>query len=226
MQREKSVEITKRLSEIQESVLYRLKYSLGKDWGQASEYDIFMAVAYSVRDRVIDKMIETEKRFKEKDPKRVYYLSIEYLIGRLLGNNLYNLGLYDVFQQSLLEMGVVVDDVREIEDDAALGNGGLGRLAACILDSMATLGMPGFGYGINYQFGLFRQEIKNGYQKEKPDHWLSEESPWLIDRPEEACIVPLYGKITDNAGGSKNYRPRWKYWKVLIGVTSDMPAVG
>jgi starch phosphorylase len=226
MQTEKAVKLTENLSKIQESVLYRLKYSLGKELGQASEYDIFRSVAYSVRDQIIDRMIKTEQRFKEKDPKRIYYLSIEFLIGRLLGNNLYNLGLYDVFQQSLLEMGIVLSDVRELEDDAALGNGGLGRLAACMLDSMATMGIPGFGYGINYKFGLFRQEIQNGYQKEKPDQWPGEESPWLIERPDEACIVPLYGRVVPRTGESKRYRPRWRDWKALIGVPHDMPVVG
>jgi starch phosphorylase len=211
---------------IRESILYRLKYSLGKSWEQATEHDIFRAVAFSVRDRIIDKMIETECRFEKDDPKRIYYLSIEFLIGRLLGNNLYNLGLFDTFHQALLEMGVSIDDVREMEEDAALGNGGLGRLAACFLDSMATLDLPGFGYGINYQFGLFKQEIENGYQRERPDHWPSDESPWLIERSEDACAVPLYGEIIKKGAKPNKYSPRWKEWKLLIGVPHDMPIVG
>jgi len=226
MQDKKTIKMPNEMKAIQKSILYRLKYSMGKDWESATEHDIFRAVALSVRDRVIDRMIETQRRFDALDPKRAYYLSIEFLIGRLLGSNLSNLGLYDRFREALLDLGVVVEDVRELEDDAALGNGGLGRLAACILDSMATLGMPGYGYGINYQFGLFRQEIRNGYQREKPDHWSGEESPWLIERPEEACVVPLYGKVDSRSGEESKFSPRWKEWKVLIGVPHDLPVVG
>jgi starch phosphorylase len=211
---------------VRDSILYRLKYSLGKDWEQASEHELFMAVAYAVRDRTIDRMIETDRRYVERNPKRLYYLSIEYLIGRLLGNNLYNLGLFDLFQRTLIDFGVVVDELRELEDDAALGNGGLGRLAACFLDSLATLGMPGFGYGINYEFGLFKQEIRNGYQVEKPDPWSPQASPWLIERPEEACVVPLYGRVESGRHDMDHPGPRWKDWKVLIGVPYDMPVVG
>ncbi len=221
-----ALKIKDELTSIRDSVLYRLKYSIGKNRDQASERDIFMAVSYSVRDRIIDRLTETEELFNARDPKRVYYLSIEYLIGRLLGNNLINMGLYDVYEQALLEMGIAVDDVREMEDDPALGNGGLGRLAACFLDSMATLGIPGYGYGINYEFGLFKQEIKNGYQREIAEHWPSEESPWLIERPEETCVVPLYGRVVHYDDDDRGYTSRWKDWKVLVGVPHDMPVVG
>src|SRR5207247_6312725 len=117
------------------------------------------------------------------------------LVGRSLGNNLYNLGLFEVCRDALSEMGVDVEEVREREVDAALGNGGLGRLAACYLDSLATLGMPGFGYGINYEYGLFRQEIDNGEQVEKADNWRTFATPWTIERPQESVLVPLYGRI-------------------------------
>ncbi len=217
------------VARIRDAILYRLRYSLGKKWEQASEHDIFMAVAYTVRDRIIDRMIDAEAEQeidKREDPKQVYYISIEFLIGRLLGNNLFNLGLYDAFRQALLELGIVIEDIRQLEDEPALGNGGLGRLAACILDSMATLGIHGFGYGINYEFGLFEQEIDNGYQKEKPDHWPGNASPWLIERPEDACLVPLYGRIVHYGDQPESYSPRWKDWRVLIGVPHDLPVVG
>lgn len=123
-----------------------------------------------------------ETRYTQRDAKRVYYLSLEFLMGRSLGNNLYNLGLYDSFSTALSKMGADIDELRDREHDAALGNGGLGRLAACFLDSMATLGIPGYGYGINYEFGLFRQEIDNGYQKEKPDNWLDDGTPPSVPR--------------------------------------------
>jgi starch phosphorylase len=220
------VRLTNDEKSVRDSVLYRLKYSLGKNWESATENEIFMAVAYAVRDRVIDRMIETERRYAERNPKRLYYLSIEYLIGRFLGNNLSNLGILDLFRQSLLDFGIVVDEIQELEEDAALGNGGLGRLAACFLDSLATLGMPGFGYGINYEFGLFKQRIRNGYQVERPDTWSNNKSPWMIERPEEACAVPLYGCVDNGNDDLDLPGPRWKDWKVLIGVPYDMPVVG
>ncbi|MCK4791405.1 MAG: glycogen/starch/alpha-glucan phosphorylase, partial [Desulfobacteraceae bacterium] len=171
-------------------------------------------------------MLETDERYKKQDAKRLYYLSLEFLMGRALGNNLYNLGIFDLAKDALTDMGVDIEEVRDSEIDAALGNGGLGRLAACFLDSMATLGMPGYGYGINYEFGLFRQEIDNGCQKEKPDHWHSEETPWLIQRRSEACIVPVYGRIEHYQDKSGNDNPMWMDWKILIGVPHDMPVAG
>ena len=120
---------------------------------------------------------------------------MEFLIGRSLGINLTNLDIFEACRTALMDMGIDLEEVREQETDAALGNGGLGRLAACFLDSLATLDYPGFGYGIHYEYGLFKQEIDNGYQKEKPDHWLSKAGPWQIERADEACIIPLYGRI-------------------------------
>jgi starch phosphorylase len=150
---------------------------------------------------------------------------MEFLMGRSLGNNLYNLGVNDLVQDALMDMGYDLEEVRETEIDAALGNGGLGRLAACFLDSMATLGISGYGYGMNYEYGLFRQEIDNGYQKEKPDHWYSEETPWLIERPEEICTIPVYGCIEHFQDRDGKYNPMWMDWKILIGVPYDMPTV-
>ncbi len=123
-------------------------------------------------------------------------------------------------------MGVALEEVEEAERDAALGNGGLGRLAACFLDSLATLDMPGYGYGINYEYGLFRQEIDDGYQKEKPDNWLAFGSPWEIERPEEACLVPVYGRIEHGVDRPGRYNPMWLDWRLLVGVPHDVPIVG
>jgi len=203
-----------------------VRYSGGKAWDQASRGDLYQAVALAVRDRLIDGMLETDERYKRQDAKRLYYLSLEFLMGRALGNNLYNLGIFDLAKDALADMGVDIEEVRDSEIDAALGNGGLGRLAACFLDSMATLGMPGYGYGINYEFGLFKQEIDNGCQKEKPDHWHSEETPWLIQRRFEACIVPVYGRIEHYQDKSGNDNPMWMDWKILIGIPHDMPVAG
>ncbi len=214
------------ISTFRRLIRYHIKYSRGKELDQISKSDIFHAVALAVREWMIDGMLKTEERFQEKDVKRVYYLSMEYLMGRSLGNNLYNLGIFDLCKEALDGMGIDLEEVMDSEPDAALGNGGLGRLAACFLDSLATQGMPGYGYGINYEFGLFKQEIDNGYQRERPDQWLSEGSPWLIERPDEACIVPIYGSVENDTDLKGNYNPMWMDWKVLIGVPHDMPVVG
>lgn len=213
-------------SEFKDLVYHYLKYSVGKDREDASQHDLFNAVAFATRERLIDIMLDTEKRYQEQDAKRLYYLSMEFLMGRALGNNLHNLEIFDLCKDALIEMGVDIEEVRESEQDAALGNGGLGRLAACFLDSIASLNMPGYGYGINYEFGLFKQEIDNGYQREKPDHWFSERSPWLIERPEEKCTIPIYGRIEHTEDRVGNYNPMWMDWKILIGVPHDMPIAG
>jgi starch phosphorylase len=206
---------------LEESICHHVRYSLAKAWQNLSKRDLFVAVALAVRDRMVDRMFETAARYRKADAKRLYYLSMEFLIGRLLGTNLQNLGLLEVCQETLLRMGVDLEELRESESDPALGNGGLGRLAACFLDSLATLGMPGYGYGINYDYGLFRQEIDNGYQKERPDLWRTYGTAWEIERPDEACIIPVYGSIDHSQGV-----PRWVDWRVVVGIPADIPIVG
>lgn len=203
------------------AICHHVRYSLGKAWQSLSTRDLFVAVALAVRDRMVDVMFETAARYRKANAKRLYYLSMEFLIGRLLGTNLLNLGLLDICHDALLRMGVDLEELRENEGDPALGNGGLGRLAACFLDSLATLGMPGYGYGINYDYGLFKQEIDNGYQKEYPDHWRTHGSAWQIERPDEACLVPLYGHLDCTQG-----KPRWVGWRVVVGIPADIPVVG
>jgi len=212
--------------DLEQSIRRHIRYSLGKTEESLSPREMFQALALTVRDRLVDGMLETEARYDQEDAKRLYYLSMEFLIGRSLGNNLCNLGLYDLCAETLHGMGADLEEIRESEEDAALGNGGLGRLAACFLDSLATLGLPGYGYGINYEYGLFRQEINNGYQQEKPDHWLAYGTPWQIERPEEACLIPVYGRIEHSTDRFGNYNPMWMDWKLLIGVPYDMPVVG
>ena len=147
---------------------------------------------------------------------------MEFLIGRSLVNNLVNLGLLEPARAVLADLGVSLADLEETEPDAALGNGGLGRLAACFLDSLATLGLPGFGYGINYEYGLFQQEIRNGEQVEKADNWRTYDTPWEIERPQDAVLVPLYGRIEHAADRAGGYNPMWLDWKVVVGVPHDM----
>jgi len=210
----------------QTAVRQHLKYSGGTTLDQASHGDIYQAVSLAIRNRLIDGMLKTEARYSKAKAKRIYYLSMEFLMGRAMGNNLYNLEIEGLVAEALEDLGLDLEEVRDFEIDAALGNGGLGRLAACFLDSMAALGIPGYGYGINYEFGLFKQEINNGYQREKPDCWYSEDSPWLIERPYEALAIPVYGRIDHAEDFEGNYNPMWMDWKILIGVPHDMPVVG
>jgi len=210
------------VSGIVESLRRHATYSLGKAWGDLSPIDLFNAVALSVRDRLIETMLETEERYRREDPKRINYLSIEFLMGQSLGNHLLNLGIRESYAQALGRLGANLSVVEEGEQDAALGNGGLGRLAACFLDSLATLDMPACGYGINYEYGLFRQEIDNGYQREKPDNWLAQNSPWEVARPDDACYVPVYGRIEHATDRKGAYNPMWMDWKVIVGIPYDM----
>ena len=210
------------VSGIQESIRRNARYALGKEWAELSRYERFVAVALAARDRMVDGMLATEERYREQDPKRLYYLCIEFLIGQSLANNLRNLGIREACRQAVSNLGADLEEIEDSEPDAALGNGGLGRLAACFLDSLATLGMPTCGYGINYEYGLFKQEIDDGYQRERPDNWLAQSSPWQIARTDEACLVPVYGRIVHEADRHGAYNPMWMDWKVLIGVPYDM----
>ena len=210
------------VSAIQDSICRHAKYSLGKAWRDLSPVELFTAVALSVRDQMVDRFLETQERYQQTDPKRLYYLSIEFLIGRSLAANLHNLRIRELYRQALRNLGADLETIEESETDAALGNGGLGRLAACFLDSLATLGMPGYGYGINYEYGLFKQEIHDGYQREKPDNWLAQGTPWEIAHPDEACLVPVYGRIEHEVDRKGVYNPMWMDWKVLIGIPYDM----
>jgi len=211
---------------LREGIEAFLRFACGKVWQEASMRERLHALSIAVRRPMLDAMRETERRYRDQDSKRLYYLSMEFLMGRALGNNLTNLELYDEAKSIIAELGSDLEELRALEHDAALGNGGLGRLAACFLDSLASQHLPGFGYGINYEFGLFRQTFVNGYQHEKPDHWLDEEgSPWLVDRADEAIVVPVYGAIAHTTIGGV-YKPSWVDYKVIVGVPHDMPIVG
>lgn len=226
MAEKKSAPESVSLATLQDSIRRHVRYSLGKEWQQLSGYDLFTAVALAVREMLVDRMLATEARYRQANAKRLYYLSIEFLMGRSLRNNLDNLGLYELCEQALRDLGVNLADIEGNERDAALGNGGLGRLAACFLDSLATLGMPGYGYGIHYEYGLFQQELRNGYQREKPDNWLVYGTPWEIERTDEACLIPVYGRIEHTLDRDGHYNPMWMDWKILIGVPHDFPIVG
>jgi len=203
----------------------QLRNQFARHLENAKPDELFRAAAGILRPALVDGLLESSERFRGAGAKSVYYLSMEFLLGRSLSNNLQNLGLYKTMEKAFENLGLRLSDVLEAEPDAALGNGGLGRLAACYLDSLASLHMPGYGYGINYEYGLFRQEIEDGFQKEKPDFWASQHSPWLIEHLDQAVAIPLYGRIEhekDRAGG---YNPMWLDWQLLIGVPHDMPIV-
>ncbi len=205
---------------------HHIKYTLGKKIEDATKLDLMNAVSYAVGKYLMDISFETNRRYQDNDPKRLYYLSMEFLIGRLLSNNLINLGIYDKCAVFLKKYGIDLEELVDEERHPALGNGGLGRLAACFLDSMASLDMPGFGYGINYDFGLFKQVIVNGYQKEKPDYWPNRYSPWLIRQSGKKCMIPIYGKIEDTKDLDGEYNPMWTDWKLLIGRPHDILITG
>ena len=156
---------------------------------EATPQQIYQAVAYSVKDDIIDNWIETHQAYEKQDKKMVYYMSMEFLMGRALGNNMINLLCYDDVRETLEELGLDLNLIEDQEPDAALGNGGLGRLAACFLDSLATLGYPAYGCGIRYRYGMFKQKIENGYQVEVPDNWLKYGNPFEIKRDEYAVEV-------------------------------------
>ena len=197
---------------------HHIRFTLAKRRTELSKHDWYRATAMVVRDMLVERMLGTRAAFDRKDSKKLYYLSLEFLIGRSLENNLFNLGILDICREYLSENGMDLYPLFEEEPDAALGNGGLGRLAACFLDSLATMDMPGYAYGINYEFGIFRQQIRDGYQVEHPDAWQRETSPWLVARPEESCQIPVYGRIEYRPDRRGEYRQTWVDRRVLTGI--------
>jgi glycogen phosphorylase len=211
---------------LRRSFLAHVSYTRAKGWGSATPLDRFMAIAMATRDRLTERWVATQRTYHDRDVKRVCYLSAEYLLGRALGNNLMAMGLMNDAWEALSELGVSLEDLLEVEHDAGLGNGGLGRLAACFLDSMATLGYPGVGYGIRYEFGIFTQEVVGGHQVERADEWLKFGSAWEIVRPEYSVPVRLYGRVEHGTGPDGRPVARWVDGKTVLGVPYDTPIAG
>src|SRR5215467_12884662 len=211
---------------LRESILRHIRYTLARPIGKLVPHELFKPLSLAIRDLLVDRLLKTEQRYRHQDVKRLHYLSLEFLMGRWLSDNLSNLRLYESCRSVLAELDVDLDQVLEVEPDAGLGNGGLGRLAACFLESLATLGMPGFGYGIDYEYGMFRQEIVGGHQREKPDLWKSEGTPFYVERPQESCAVPLYGRLEHTRDSEGNRKLRWVDCKIVVGVPNDMPVAG
>lgn len=178
------------------SVLYNIKTLYRKTLEEANPQQIFQAVSYAIKDQIVENWMETQKAYDKQDPKMVYYMSMEFLTGRALGNNMINMQAYSEVKEALDELGLDLNVVEDQEPDAALGNGGLGRLAACFMDSLATLGYPAYGCGIRYRYGMFKQEIRDGYQVEVPDNWLVDGNPFELRRPEYAKTVKFGGYVT------------------------------
>jgi starch phosphorylase len=204
---------------------HHLRRTLAKDRYTATDRDRYYALALAVRDRLIERWIATQQAHHKKNVKRLYYLSLEFLIGRLLGNNVINLNLENSCREAMLEMGLDWENFRDYEVDAGLGNGGLGRLAACFLDSLATLNLPAIGYGLRYDFGIFKQRIANGYQVEQPDEWLKFGYPWEIAHPEFSFPVQFEGRV-ETLAGSNGKEWRWLDAKTVVGMPYDLPVVG
>ena len=202
------------------------EYALAKDKYTATLYDDFLATSIAIRDRLVERWIATQQRYHRENLKRVYYLSMEFLIGRLLGTNMINLGLRDQTKDALHEMNLDIDEMRECELEAGLGNAGLGRLAACFLDSMATLGIPAHGYGIRYEYGIFNQKIINGYQVEFPDEWLRLGNPWEFHRPEYAVKVRFNGHTLMTHDEKGNLRVSWVETDDVLAMPYDIPVPG
>ena len=210
-----------------ESVKENVKFLYRKKLEEATQEQIFQAVCYTVKDVIIDNWLETQNAYKEQDPKTVYYMSMEFLMGRALGNNLINLTAYKEVKEALDELGLDINAIEDQEPDPALGNGGLGRLAACFLDSLATLNYSAYGCGIRYRYGMFKQQIKDGYQVEVPDNWLKDGYPFELRRPEYAKEVHFGGYVDveyDPATGSNKFVH--KGYQAVKAVPFDMPIVG
>ncbi|RQV93013.1 MAG: glycogen/starch/alpha-glucan phosphorylase [Calditrichaeota bacterium] len=211
---------------LQKNFVNHLEFSQAKDKFSATKYDYFECLVYTLRDRLFERWIETQQAYYRKDVKRVYYISMEYMMGRLLCNAILNLGIKNTISQALWELGLDLEELHNLEYDAGLGNGGLGRLAACFLDSMATLQYPAYGYGIRYEYGIFSQKIQDGFQIETADPWLRYGNPWEIERREFNYCVKFYGRVENTKDGKGNTVSKWVDTDDIYAVGYDTPIPG
>ncbi|HXI11667.1 MAG TPA: glycogen/starch/alpha-glucan phosphorylase [Thermoanaerobaculia bacterium] len=204
----------------------RMRYSVARDETNATNGDGYQALAFSIRDRLMERWFETQRSYYEQDVKRVYYLSLEFLLGRLLVNNAINLGARPEHEDAMQRLGFSMEEISRLEHDAGLGNGGLGRLAACYLESASTLALPFYGYGIRYEFGIFRQKIVDGAQTEAPDPWLTYGNPWEVPRPDILIPVRFYGRSEFYEDAEKKGRFRWVDTESVFAMAYDLAAPG
>ncbi len=211
---------------LKRNILHHVMSFQGCDPDRVRQSDVYMALAYTLRDIMTEKWINTQSLYYEKEKKRVYYLSLEFLIGRSLSNSMLNLGIWDSVKTAVEELGFDLADLVKEEEDAALGNGGLGRLAACFMDSIATLKIPAYGYGIYYEYGLFNQQLIDGYQVETPDNWLRYGSPWTFERKQPVYPVHFYGRLSSSQDEDGNYRVRWVDTDDVVAIPCDILVPG
>jgi len=211
---------------LKELTFFHLKYTRGKDWRTATQYDLLTSFSLAVRDLAVDLFIDTQRTYLNEDVKRIYYLSMEFLVGKFLERNLYALGVVDETRKVMEELGIDLNELFEADVEAGLGNGGLGRLAACYMDSMASLKMPAYGYGLRYEYGIFKQELMDGWQQENPDSWLSLKYPWEMSRPEYTLPVLVYGRLEKIRTVRQNEEDAWVDWQMFEGVPYDVPIIG
>jgi len=211
---------------IRETFAHKMTYAVAKDHFTASDYDIYDALAYAVRDRLVERWFRTQNAYYVADVKRIYYLSLEFLMGRALMNNILNLGALPAYRAAVQSLGFDLDALQEQEPDAGLGNGGLGRLAACFLDSAATLGLPFYGYGIRYDYGIFQQRILDGHQVEAPDYWLRLGNPWEIARPSVLFPVQFYGTTRQRQTAFGQLEVEWVDTELVYAMAYDTPILG
>ncbi|WCL50269.1 glycogen/starch/alpha-glucan phosphorylase [Leptospira sp. GIMC2001] len=222
LEREQSIDP----ASIESQFCHHLEYTIGKTKYDIKNEDIYKALGYTIRDFLIDRLNETHEVYENEKPKKIYYFSLEFLIGRTLHNALLNLGLYDTINKVISGFGFNLADILEYETDAGLGNGGLGRLAACFLDSLATLDIPGFGYGIRYDYGIFNQIVANGYQVEMPDHWDADGIPYEIVRPDRVYNVNFYGHVEQHVNAKGNLTHNWIPTENVMAAAHDYPIPG
>ncbi|MEJ2690392.1 MAG: glycogen/starch/alpha-glucan family phosphorylase, partial [Deltaproteobacteria bacterium] len=208
------------------TIKHHILSSLGRDPERANKRDLYRALSLTIRDVLLEQWIKTQKTYYTNKQNRVYYLSLEFLVGRSLGNSLINLGYFQEIKGVLEEMGFDLAEIREEEEDAALGNGGLGRLAACFMDSMATMGLPGFGYGIRYEYGLFYQKLIDGFQVEFPDNWLRYGTPWELERQQVLFPVSFYGRTRNYTDEKGYFRTRWVDADEVMAMPCDILVPG
>jgi len=211
---------------LRRSFNYHMRLSLARDRYTATDYDRYLSLAWAVRDRLVQNWIETHQSYYNKDVKRIYYFSLEFLMGRALGNSVLNLGMEENVRKAMDQLALDYEEMREEEPDAGLGNGGLGRLAACFLDSCATLGLPAYGCGIRYEYGIFKQNIVDGYQVEEPDNWLHLSNPWEIPRPENSVAVNFYGRVASHTDRTGKTVFQWVDTEKVLAIPYDTPVPG
>ena len=211
---------------LKENILNHICFTLGNDPSKPSQYAAFMGLAYSVRDRLIANWIKTQRALYDTLAKRVYFLSLEFLPGRFLKNYLISLQMEEEARQTMAEMGFDLDELEEEEWDAGLGNGGLGRLASCYMDSIASLDLPGYGYGIRYDYGIFHQIIDNGYQREQADNWRRQGTPWEIQRRNYLLPIRFFGRTETYRDDEGRRRHRWVDGEVVMAMACDILVPG